>query len=163
MIYKNKRMQNYNKNIIAISLILILAAASYFLLFKRIPASKVIKTKSKKNFRIQQIRIINGYAWQEIVHLDIPDKDKRQIKTDMLKLTLETLLTIGSQEITPLNALDNLYISICDFYNNTNNLDIPLYFAIEIIKMQNRGLPKNIIDKHLEDIKKKLEQYGAIN
>lgn len=106
--------------------------------------------------------MVNGYYWNRISGLAIPAPDKTQIKASLIKIALETSIINGRPLIEPKGPLLEYTAHIDKFYENTDNLSIPVFFGIKAADMINDNAPVIAVQSYCKMVLQKLTALGLL-
>lgn len=155
-------MMNKPRNYNIYLIIICIFALGLPFLFKK-TGDNVTTAKTTQKFRIKQINVINGYVWNDINSINMPLADKNNFKANIVKIVIETSLVYYSEIISSPNSAQRYFLLLNKFYENPENLDIPVYFALGIIRMEDKNYPQSIIDNHKSTLREKLLKTGMKN
>ena len=106
----------------------------------------------------------NGNDWKYIETLNIPAAHKERLKITLVRLTEESNDLNGNSQIEPGESLKPYIEYLDNFYNQPENIDFPLVFALKITNMAKNDvtqkqvqLYKIMIMKKIRDIEKKIK------
>jgi hypothetical protein len=127
-----------------------------------LPLDKVVSAKPRSVFIEDEQVMLNGHSWKNIENLDISDAEKFTVKTQILKITLESSLFSGTPVITPSENIAEYVLSIDRFYADNDNRNIPVFFALKIADLAKNNMPEFMISSYRNTIKEKLKEIGII-
>jgi hypothetical protein len=105
--------------------------------------------------------VLNGHGWTSIDQYEANDF-QRNLKSQILKITLESSLLCGKPIITPTQSISDYVKYIDFFYKSVKNNNIPVFFALKIADLDRNKAPLIAINNYRLAIEKKLKETKLI-
>ncbi|MDD4202210.1 MAG: hypothetical protein PHQ52_01955 [Candidatus Omnitrophica bacterium] len=107
------------------------------------------------NTVIAKHKIFDGTSWLNIPAQFPSVKNTDHIKDIYIRASEGTAFLSGTPNILyNTHTKDNIILSINLIYENKNNTFLPLYYSLNIIGMQKKGVPTDQINLYISQIKR---------
>ena len=107
-------------------------------------------------------KFIDGEDWNYIEGLDIEQPLKIKMKALLLRATHESSVIANAPVVEASGPIIDYLPALDNFYDNPENKPLPLYFSLQIVDMQQKGIPDEKIDTYKSNLITKLEDAGVI-
>lgn len=106
--------------------------------------------------------LCDGYDWQQIEKLTLSHQEKEEIKENLIKIVIETSAFQGMSIFEARVSLEEYKDYLDNFYQEKDNVQLPLFFALRIADMDINGTPTFILEQYKSAVMKKLREAGLI-
>ncbi len=108
-------------------------------------------------------KFIDGEDWNYIEGLDIEEPLKIKIKVLILRATHESSVIANTPVIDTTKPIIDYLPTLDVFYDAPENQPLPLYFALQIVDMQQKGAAGEKVEVYKSNLIRKLKEAGVIH